>query len=322
MPDHRDKVSLVADVGGTNTRVALAEGRTLLDKSVRRFRNSEFESLESLLLRFEDDVGLVCDAVAVAIAGPVHDGRGTLTNLDWTVEREALSNVTGAQTVSVLNDLQAQAHALHVIPHGHLTPVIAVEPKDTGSRRLVIGIGTGFNSALAIPNGPGPVVTPSECGHVLLPTSNSEDLKLAEFLAASTGFASVEDALSGRGIENIDAWQTSRRGADKARSATEVLQDFKDGDALAERTVETFVRILGSVCGDLALIHLPFSGIYLVGGVARAVAPHLRDTGFVESFRNKGRFSEFMERFPVCIVDDDFAALSGLAVHLDDLRYG
>ena len=320
MPDHRDKVSLVADVGGTNTRVALAERRALLEESVRKFRNSEFESLESLLLQFEHDVGLVCDAVAVAIAGPVHDGRGTLTNLDWTVEREALASVTGAKTVSVLNDLQAQAHALHAIPHSHLSPIIGVEPEKADSRKLVIGIGTGFNSALAIPNGPVLMVTPSECGHVLLPASNSDDLELAEFIAAPDGFASVEDAISGRGIENIHAWHASRHGESGSRSAADVLAGIKVGDDLAERTLETFVRILGSVCGDLALIHLPFGGIYLVGGVARAVAPYLRDFGFEESFRNKGRFSRFMEKFPVRVVKDDFAALSGLAVHLDDLR--
>ena len=322
MPDHRDRVSLVADVGGTNTRVALAERSVLLNKSVRKFRNSEFESLEAILLRFENDFGLVCDAVAVAIAGPVHDGRGTLTNLDWTIEREALTSVTGAQTVSVLNDLQAQAHALHVIAHSHLTPVVTVEPEEAGSRRLVVGIGTGFNSALAISNGADLIVTPSECGHVLLPAGNSEDLELADFIAASAGFASVEDALSGRGIENIYAWHASRRGAGGTRSAMEILKVIESGDVLAERTLETFVRIMGSVCGDLALIHLPFSGIYLVGGVARAVAPYLRDSGFVESFRNKGRFSNFMEKFPVRVVEDDFAALSGLAVHLDDLRNG
>ncbi len=320
MPHHRDSVSLVADVGGTNTRVALAEGRALLERSVRKFRNSEFENLESLLLQFEDDVSLVCDAVAVAFAGPVHDGRGTLTNLDWTVEREALSSVTGAQTVSVLNDLQAQAHALQTIPRRHLTPVIAVEPEETGSRRLVIGIGTGFNSAVAIPNGPALMVTPSECGHIHLPAGNAEDLELAEFIAASAGFASVEDALSGRGIENIHAWLASRLGESEARSATDILKGIRDGDDLAEETLKTFVRIMGSVCGDLALIHLPFGGIYLVGGVARAVAPYLRDSGFEEGFRNKGRFSEFMEQFPVHVVTDDFAALSGLAVHLEELR--
>lgn len=320
MPDHRDKVSLVADVGGTNTRVALAKRHALLDKSVRKFRNSEFECLESLLLRFENDVGLVCDAAAVAIAGPVHDGRGTLTNLDWTVEPEALANVTGARTVSVLNDLQAQAHALHAIPHSRLSPVIRVEPEKADSRRLVIGIGTGFNSALAIPHGTASMVTPSECGHVLLPAGNSEDLELAEFITASEGFASMEDALSGRGLENIHAWHASRCGKSQTRSAADVLAGIKVGDDLANRTLETFVRIMGSVCGDLALIHLPFAGIYLVGGVARAVAPYLREFGFVESFRNKGRFSGYMERFPVRVVDDDFAALSGLAVHLNDLQ--
>lgn len=320
MPDYGDKVSLVADVGGTNTRVALAEGRALRDESVRKFRNSDFESLESPLLQFEDDVGLTCDAAAVAIAGPVHDGRGTLTNLDWTVDPEALANVTGARTVSVLNDLQAQAHALLAMPRSHLTPVVTVESKETGSRRLVIGIGTGFNSALAIPNGPALMVTPSECGHVLLPAGNSEDLELAEFIVASEGFASVEDALSGRGLENIHAWHASRCGKSETRSSADVLTAIKNGDDVANRTLETFVRIMGSVCGDLALIHLPFAGIYLVGGVARAVAPYLRDFGFVESLRSKGRLSGYMERFPVCVVEDDFAALSGLAVHLDDLR--
>ena len=322
MSDHRDKVSLVADVGGTNTRVALAERRVLLEESVRKFRNSEFESLESLLLQFEGDVGHVCDAVAVAIAGPVHDGCGTLTNLDWTVEREALASVTGAQTVSVLNDLQAQAHSLHAIPPDHLSTVIKIKPEKADARKLVIGIGTGFNSALAIPNGPVLMVTPSECGHVLLPASNSDDLELAEFIAASDGFASVEDALSGRGIENIHAWHASRQGESGTRSAADVLTGIMHGDDLAEITLETFVRIMGSVCGDLALIHLPFGGIYLVGGVARAVAPYLRDFGFEASFRNKGRFSGFMERFPVCAVEDDFAALSGLAIHLDDLQNG
>ncbi len=320
MPNRKQGVSLVADVGGTNTRVALAEGRALVAGSVRKFLNAEFESLESLLARFDADVGLACDAAAAAIAGPVHDGRGTLTNLDWTVGRDTLSHATGAQTVSVLNDLQAQAHALQAIPRRHLAPVVTVESAETASRRLVIGIGTGFNSALAIPNGPTIIVTPSESGHALLPACSSEDLELAEFVAAPAGPASVEDALSGRGIGNIHAWHASRLGGGGTRPAPDVIEAIESGDELAGRTLRTFARIMGHVCADLALVHLPFGGVYLAGGVARAVAPRLRDSGFVESFRNRGRLSAFMERFPVHVVRDDFAALSGLAAHLDGLR--
>ncbi|MDZ7907600.1 MAG: hypothetical protein U5N10_04860 [Gemmobacter sp.] len=36
-------LSLVADIGGTNTRVALADGRAIREASVRRYRNAGFE---------------------------------------------------------------------------------------------------------------------------------------------------------------------------------------------------------------------------------------------------------------------------------------
>ncbi len=44
-----DTYSLVADIGGTNTRVALADGRKIIDSTIRRYRNSEFPGLESVL---------------------------------------------------------------------------------------------------------------------------------------------------------------------------------------------------------------------------------------------------------------------------------
>ena len=68
-----------------------------------------------------------------------------------------------------------------------------------------------------------------------------------------------------------------------------------------------------------ALIYLPFGGVYLIGGVARAVSTYFQETGFVEQFRNKGRFSDFMEAFPVSVITDDYAALTGLASHLKEL---
>jgi glucokinase len=42
---------------------------------------------------------------------------------------------------------------------------------------------------------------------------------------------------------------------------------------------------MGHVIGDLALSHLPFAGIYLVGGVSRAFTPWLDEFGFAEAFR-------------------------------------
>ena len=73
---------------------------------------------------------------------------------------------------------------------------------------------------------------------------------------------------------------------------------------------------MGTVTGNLSLIHLPFGGVYLVGGIARAVAPWLGEFGFADAMRDKGRFAGFMKNFPVYLIEDDYAALTGCAFRL------
>ena len=66
---------------------------------------------------------------------------------------------------------------------------------------------------------------------------------------------------------------------------------------LAEKTVATYVRMIGTVAGDLALVHLPFGGVFLIGGVARSMSRYFDRFGFATAFRDKGRFAGFMARF-------------------------
>ena len=86
--------------------------------------------------------------------------------------------------------------------------------------------------------------------------------------------------------------------------------------AIRGRRPGLFARLLGAECGNLALIHLPFGGVFLCGGVARAFQSHLIPMGFAEAFRDKGRFAGFMQSFQVSVIEDDFAALTGCAVYL------
>jgi glucokinase len=79
------------------------------------------------------------------------------------------------------------------------------------------------------------------------------------------------------------------------------------------------VRLLGTVVGNLSLIHLPFGGVWLIGGVARAFTPYMERFGFAEAFRDKGRFEAFMRDFSVSVIEDDYAALTGCAHHLQGL---
>ena len=309
--------SLVADIGGTNTRVALAEGPVLLTDTIRRYRNAEHPGLESVLQAFvETEGGVDCRAASVAIAGPVRDGRGTLTNLDWTIDAATLARATRAEFTAVLNDLEAQGHALGRLAPENLRTIIEGAEAPEGAAQLVIGVGTGFNAAPVHYSGARRIVSAAEAGHVSLPIRTERELRLCHYVETAHGFPAIEDVLSGRGLERIHAWLGQEAGMPGEAMAADIMADCERGDALATEAVETFVGMFGRVAGDLALGHLPFGGVYLVGGVARAMAPHFDRFGFTEAFLDKGRFAGFMQNFGVRVIEDDFSALTGSAAHL------
>ena len=323
MPPAPNSVSLVADIGGTNTRVALAEGRRVLPDTIRRYRNADYPGLETVLRRYiEDEGGVDPAAASVAVAGPVRDGRATMTNLDWTIDKETVARATRAETVAILNDLQAQGHAIGHVPEDKLTPILSGAEAGPHAAKLVIGVGTGFNAAPVFETAAGRLVTPSESGHANLPIRTEAELRLCQYVSTAHGFPAVEDVLSGRGLERVYSWLGHEAGDPAEKSAADIMAACADGsDLRAEEAARVFTRILGTVAGNLSLIQLPFGGVYLAGGVARAFAPYLSTFGFGDAFRDKGRFAGFMGNFSVTVVEDDYAALTGCAAHLAALLH-
>jgi glucokinase len=321
MPHPTDTLTIVADIGGTNTRVALAKGSEVLAGTIRRYANADHPGLEPVLRRYlaeEGDIDPI--AACVAVAGPVREGRAELTNLDWSIDGETLARATRAEVTAILNDLQAQGHALGFIDPTLTRSVIPFPPASPDAAKLVVNVGTGFNIAAVFDGAGGRLVPPAEAGHVTLPVRDETDLRLARFVGAAHGFASVEEVLSGRGLVQVHDWLGQEEGDPSRATAAEIMAAVaRGGETRATRAARVFVRMLGAVSGDLALTMLPFGGLWLVGGVARAFAPYLEEFGFVEAFRDKGRFSEFMEGFGVGVVEDDNAALTGCASHLAGL---
>ena len=316
-------ISLVADVGGTNTRVGLAIDGVLDPSTIARHRNADYSGLDPILRHYmtTGDKG-PCSAACIAMAGPVRDGVGIMTNLDWSMDEDTLRRATGASRAAVLNDLQAQGYAL---PHLHDDARrVVVSGSDTANaplneasdRQLVIGVGTGFNAAPVHRAGTGFLVAPSECGHANLPIRSEQELRLCRFVETAHGFPAIEDLLSGRGLERLFSFLTMENGAREDCGAAIIMERLGEGDQVAEATGRLFVKLLGTVVGNLALIHLPFGGIYLVGGVARAFAPYLDRFGFETAFLDKGRFAGFMQNFPITVVEDDYAALAGCLAYV------
>jgi len=165
-------LAILADIGGTNTRVALADGTAVRPDSVARYSNADYKArgqdIAHILRDYLATTGARPDGVCVAAAGPVQDGIATMTNLDWVMDGAKLTAATGAVRVAILNDLQAQGHALGHIAAGHLRRLVP-GPILPMASMLVVGLGTGVNAAPVHGSGAARVVPPSECGHVNMP---------------------------------------------------------------------------------------------------------------------------------------------------------
>ena len=312
--DMSDDLCLVLDIGGTNTRIAMTQGHTLLTDSVKKYANANYSDLAAVIETYlgEQDTGRL-GRVCVAAAGPVTDDRAEMTNLDWIIDARDISSVTGSAKVGVINDLQAQGYSLHMLDENDTRCVLVgthqVRVNDT---KIVIGMGTGFNAAPVFHTSAGRYVPPSEIGHAHVAAANAEQAKIVAHIQALEGFASNEHILAGRGLERLDHALNNRQD----RTAAEIVAAADNGDDTAIKIAQMQARFAGTIYGDMALANLPLGGLYLIGGVARALEPYLSSDVFADSFREKGRFSPFNEQFSVHLVLDDFAALKGCASYI------
>jgi len=315
--------AVVCDIGGTNTRLGVFQDDTLLDDSLASFRNTDFADFSSLLssyLRQNGHGGI--DAACIALAAPIGPDGATLTNHDWTISRSEVSKITGAGAIHFLNDFEALGFAL--LRADTLETTVLRERKQApgqNSRRMVLGAGTGFNAAALLidPMTGNPVVAAAECGHMTLSVEGPDEFELQQYLSKGRGRASIERALSGRGLTELYAWNCERQGLEPALGGSSAIarQALAGQDGAARQAAIQFARFLGRVTGDLALAFLPLGGIYLTGGVSRALLPILeQDPSFMAAFHAKGRMSEFMEQFPIAMLTDDRVALAGCAAFL------
>lgn len=307
---------LVADLGGTNARFAVAAvdrrgGVTLSHPGEVRARG--FETAEAALRAYlANGGGERFDFAAFACAGPVKNGRVKLTNLGWSLSEAQLAADLGIKSVQLLNDLAAVAWAAPVLGEGDLR-VIAPGQRQNGVI-AVLGAGTGTNCAAMVVDGAGKnTVIGGEAGHIGFAPANEREVEIWRWLSARFGRVSVERVASGPGVLNIYRALCAIEGADPAALKPEEVSVLADnGDAIAAESLDAFAMILGTVAGDFALT-FGAAALYLAGGLA----PHLltgdRAAAFRHRFEAKGRFTGYMRDIGTAVIVHPHAALVGAA---------
>ncbi|WP_106753582.1 glucokinase [Pannonibacter carbonis] len=315
-------LGLAADIGGTNTRLALVENGRVREDTIVRYSNADYETPEAAIGAYLSEAGTPrCGSAVLAIAAPISGTRIEMTNHNWVFEAGSLSRLLGDARVEFLNDFEALAHSLENLNEGRLVPVqIPAESPPANGTRVVVGAGTGFNAAALYPprdGGRGTVGT-GECGHMTLPVETARHLSLRDYLARGRGRASVERALSGSGLREVYEWHCLEAGQSPGPlSPAEIAAAARARtDPISVATARAWMDILGRVAGDIALVFMALGGVYLTGGVARSLQPFLSEPEFLAAFRAKGRQTGLVSAIPVYLLDDDFAALAGCAARM------
>jgi glucokinase len=299
-------LALVGDIGATNARLALARGGIPLPGSAARLSTRAHDTPEDMLTSYLRAQDARPEAACLAVAGPVRGGTAWMRNRGWQIDAVPLGGALGVGRVELLNDLQAQALALDRLGPAAQDPLLDGRA-EAGAARLVLGLGTGVNAAVAyaVPQAALPLVPPSEAGCMAMPVWDAQSLRLSGWLHAKAGGATLEHALSGRGLARLWAFA----GGHGQPAPEEVLTACAAGGGHASQAVGLYAQILGHAARDIALAHLAIGGVWLAGGMARAMAPLLRRNGFAEAFRA----DPLTESVPVRVVADDAAAVLGCA---------
>lgn len=318
---------LAADIGGTHARFGILEdGRTpsLRFVASRTYDSSVFADATEAVRRYVEETSIRPQRAAIAVAGPVEDGFGIVTNLGWKADAAELADATGTSRVRVLNDFEALAYALPELGKDDYQELQQGRPDREGTVAL-LGAGTGLGQAFVVRCNGRWVAHPSEGGHGDFAATDDAQWRLRARLVSAHGHASWERVLSGGGIETIYASlvedgpfveDASTRVAMRSGVPSEVISTraLDRADPVCVAALELFLSAYGAKAGDVALGVRASGGVWIGGGIARGVAPLMRSGTFLDAFRSKGRLSSWMERVPVRVITRDDAGLLGAAL--------
>ncbi|MFZ4699272.1 MAG: glucokinase [Candidatus Methylumidiphilus sp.] len=319
---------LAGDIGGTKTKLAVyqmtADGLTRLRDNT--YKSIHYDGLEGIVADFLAETDAQPAAACFGVAGPVSEGLCRTTNLPWVVGESAISKHTGIPVVRLLNDLQAMALGLASLPPEELVELNPNARAAIGNI-AVIAAGTGCGEAMLYWDGQTHHAIATEGGHVDFAPNSREQEGLLRSLRVKFGggHVSYERILSGSGLYNTYQYLAEERVAPESPAFRDALLEgddpdkligrfaLEENDPLCRETLRLFVRVYGAEAGNWALKSLAHGGVLIGGGIAAKILPAMTNGDFMASFRDKGRFSDWMGTLSVKIALNQDSGLLGAA---------
>ncbi len=332
---------LAGDIGGTKSLLGIYNFNGQLNLIHKNYYHSkEWVSLESIIENFLSNLPPQIEypkVGCIGIAGPITNGRINLTNLNWTTNLSSIKKIARCKEIILLNDFSCLVYSIPFLKENQYAYIQQKNtPLDLKNDGIfaIIGAGTGLGVSRGVITKRGLNVLPSEGGHKEFSARNDIEWELSKWLKKDLNLSrlSIERIVSGTGLGNIARWRLSKEDAknhpirrrfnmNELKNDVSFIQGFpeqihkkaKEGDVFMKEVLQIWLSAYGSVAGDIVLNELCNSGLWIAGGTAKKHLEGLRSESFLESLKNKGRFSYLLENLPIMALIDPDAGLYGAA---------
>lgn len=314
---------LLADIGGTHARFAWREQEAAPEdmQDIVVFACADYPSLIDAVQAYYTKISILSkpSQALFCVAGIVQgDQFGFTNNRSWEFSIEDVKQALGFKSLKILNDLQATALAIphcasqDMKPLGHGKEIIPAKEKPIG----VIAPGTGLGVSYLTWNGNAYQSHACEGGHVTIGAVNEREWQVLQILQQKFDHVSAERVCSGPGIENLYhalcQLEAVTQGA--GLSAQDIASKALSKEcSVCEESLDMMTGFLARIASDLSVSLGAFGGIYIAGGVAQSLETYLVQSDFREQYLDKGRFREYLNPIPTCLVTHPMLGLLGLS---------
>jgi glucokinase len=328
---------LGADIGGTNTNIAIAgikHSKPSLLFSLD-FKTQELESMISPIKEtltyanenYDITVGLAC----LGVAGPVTNIDSIeLTNVKFNINRDELIKKTPLKTISIINDFEALGYGLNLLDTKNEMDMFEVRDRKSQVHlpfltKALLGAGTGLGKSILIydKNLKIYVPFPSEGGHGDFPPQNDFEMQLTNSIKKSRIIShplTYEELLSGRGIENIYLFLKNSKQfettdytdeIDEVTEKVSLISKYKKIDETCKETYRLFTKFYARCAKNFVLDTMAIGGLYIAGGIASKNKEIFKSEEFFNEFENAYKRREVLKEIPIYIVINYDISLSG-----------
>ncbi len=307
----------VADVGGTNIRVARVTESGVTD--IKKYMCNDFASIDLAITQYFADLPEHSFTQGcIAIACPVLGDQVVMTNHSWAFSQNALRSQLKLDALFVINDFTAVAHSLPVLGKDQVVQIGEGTAKENGNI-AVFGPGTGLGVEHITMTSTGWQTLDGEGGHVDFAPVDETDVVVWRHLQSTLGRASAEEVMSGRGLHNIYTALANHASSPVVfTEPAQITEAALNGTCeLAEATLTQFCRIMGSFAGNLALNMATTGGIFIGCLFANRFPEFIQNSDFRARFEAKGQMKHYVKDIPTYLIAEPDHGLLGAAAYLN-----